>query len=83
MEETNKITDLQNSDVCEIFTCPVCFEEQSSTNLEELNRHIDECLAGSHVKDTVKISKNDNSREDTLNFFPHCKNENVEACKKK
>ncbi|XP_035165466.1 DNA polymerase kappa isoform X1 [Oxyura jamaicensis] len=82
VEESNKVTDLENSDVCKIFTCPVCFEEQSSSNLEELNRHIDECLAGSLVKDTVKISKNDSSREDTLNFFPQCKNENVEACKK-
>ncbi|NXI65130.1 POLK polymerase, partial [Anseranas semipalmata] len=82
VEETNQVTDLENSNVCKIFTCPVCFEEQSNSNLEELNRHIDECLAGSLVKDTVEISKNGNSRENTLNFFPHCKNENVDAFKK-
>ncbi|KAK4810976.1 hypothetical protein QYF61_014448, partial [Mycteria americana] len=82
VEETKKVTDLQNSNVCKIFTCPVCFEDQSSNNLEELNRHIDKCLDGTLVKDTVEISKNNNSRENTLNFFPCCKNENVDECQK-
>lgn len=81
MEEANKVTNLQKSNICEIFTCPVCFEEQSSVNLEEINRHIDECLAGSLVKDTVEISKNDISRENTSNFLSHCKNENIDDCK--
>ncbi|NWR39862.1 POLK polymerase, partial [Tachuris rubrigastra] len=49
VEETKKITGLQSSDVCKIFTCPVCFAEQSSNNLEEFNRHIDECLNGTFV----------------------------------
>ncbi|KAM6363158.1 DNA polymerase kappa isoform 2-T4 [Pluvialis apricaria] len=82
VEETKKVTDLQNSNPCKIFTCPVCFEEQSSNNLEELNRHIDECLNGTLVKDTVKISESDNSRENTLNFVPHFKNENVDERQK-
>ncbi|KFV96481.1 DNA polymerase kappa, partial [Eurypyga helias] len=82
VEEAKKVTDLQNSDVCKIFTCPVCFEEQSSNNLEELNRHIDECLNGTLVKDTVEITKNSNSRENTLNFLPLFKNENVDECQK-
>ncbi|NXH84112.1 POLK polymerase, partial [Edolisoma coerulescens] len=81
VEETKKVMDLQN--VCKIFTCPVCFEEQSSNNLEELNRHIDECLSEMCVKDTVEISKNDSSRENTPNFLPQLKNEHVEECKKK
>uniref|UniRef100_A0A8V0Y933 DNA polymerase kappa n=1 Tax=Gallus gallus TaxID=9031 RepID=A0A8V0Y933_CHICK len=81
VEEANKVTDLQKSNVCEIFTCPVCFEEQSSSNLEEINRHVDECLAGSLVEDTVEISKNDLSRENTFNFLSHCKNENIDDCK--
>ncbi|NXV35223.1 POLK polymerase, partial [Rissa tridactyla] len=78
VKETKNVTDLQNSNLCKTFTCPVCFEEQSSNNLEELNRHIDECLNGTVVKDAIEISKNDNSRENTLNFLPHFKNENVE-----
>ncbi|XP_065595814.1 DNA polymerase kappa isoform X2 [Cyrtonyx montezumae] len=83
VEEANKVSDLQKSNVCEIFTCPVCFEEQSSSNLEEINRHIDECLAGTLVKDTVEIPENDVSRENTYNFLSHCENENIDACKKK
>ncbi|XP_062455821.1 DNA polymerase kappa isoform X2 [Rhea pennata] len=79
--ETNKVTAVQNSTLCKIFTCPVCFEEQRSSNLEELNRHIDECLAGSLVKDTVEISENESSKENTFNFFPCGKNEN-DVCQK-
>ncbi|NXE27903.1 POLK polymerase, partial [Ardeotis kori] len=82
VEETKKVRDLQNSNMCNIFTCPVCFEEQSSNNLEELNRHIDECLNGTLVKDTMEVSKNDNSRENTLNFLPRLKNEDVDECQK-
>ncbi|KAM6290058.1 DNA polymerase kappa [Aegotheles albertisi] len=82
VEETKTVTDLQNSDVCKIFTCPVCFEEQSSNNLEEFNRHIDECLNGTLGKDTVEMSKNNSSRENTFNFLPQFKNENVDECQK-
>ncbi|XP_061875433.1 DNA polymerase kappa isoform X2 [Colius striatus] len=82
VEETKKATDFQNSGVCKIFTCPVCFEEQSSNNLEELNRHIDDCLSGTVVKDTVEILKSDNSRENTLNFLSEFKNENADQCQK-
>ncbi|NXA08539.1 POLK polymerase, partial [Sapayoa aenigma] len=82
VKETKKVTDLQSSNVCKSFTCPVCFKEQSSSNLEELNRHIDECLNGTLVKNTVEMSKNDSSRENTLNFLPHFKNENVDECQK-
>ncbi|XP_075266967.1 DNA polymerase kappa isoform X1 [Opisthocomus hoazin] len=82
VEKTKKVTDFQNSNVCKIFTCPVCFEEQSSNNLEELNRHIDECLNGTLVKDPVKLSKDHNARENTLNFLPQCENENVDECRK-
>nr|XP_054507789.1 DNA polymerase kappa isoform X2 [Agelaius phoeniceus] len=82
VEETKKFADLPNSNVCKIFTCPVCFEKQSSNNLEELNRHIDECLNGMCVKDTVEISKNDSSRENTSNFLPQFKTEWVDNYQK-
>ncbi|XP_050842425.1 LOW QUALITY PROTEIN: DNA polymerase kappa [Serinus canaria] len=81
-EETKKVLDLPNSNVWEIFTCPVCFEKQSSNNLEELNKHIDECLNGMCVKDTVEIAKNDSSGENTSNFLPQFKNEWVGKCQK-
>ncbi|NXN31725.1 POLK polymerase, partial [Nycticryphes semicollaris] len=80
VEETKKVADLQKPHPCKTFTCPVCFEEQNSNNLEELNRHIDKCLSGTVVKDATEISKNDNPRENTLNFLPHFKNENVDEC---
>ncbi|NXP56760.1 POLK polymerase, partial [Heliornis fulica] len=82
VEETKKVTDIQNSNMHKIFTCPVCFEEQRSNTLEEFNRHIDECLNGTVVKDDTEISKNDNSRENTLNFLPQFKIENVDECQK-
>ncbi|XP_071587143.1 DNA polymerase kappa isoform X3 [Heliangelus exortis] len=82
VEETKKVTDLRTSDVCKMFTCPVCFEEQSSNNLEELNRHIDECLNGNPVKDSMGIPKKSNSGENTLNLFPQLKNENVDEFQK-
>lgn len=33
----------------ECFTCPVCFREQESTDLEMFNRHVDKCLSGSSI----------------------------------
>ncbi|NWU89163.1 POLK polymerase, partial [Upupa epops] len=80
VKETTKITDVQNSNICTSFTCPVCFEEQSSNNLQELNRHIDECLSGTLVKDTIEVPKNDNAQENKLNFLPQF--ENVDECQK-
>ncbi|KAM4638680.1 DNA polymerase kappa isoform 5-T8 [Amazona ochrocephala] len=83
VEETKKVTDLEDSsDVRKIFTCPVCFEEQSSDSLEELNSHIDVCLGGTLVKDTMEITKNCDSRENTCNFLPQFENENVDECQK-
>ncbi|KAM4879011.1 DNA polymerase kappa isoform 2-T8 [Sylvia borin] len=82
VEETKEVRDLQNSNVCKVFTCPVCFEKQSSNNLEEFNRHIDECLNGICLKETVEISKNGSSRESTPSFLPQFKNEYVDKCQK-
>ncbi|NXP10296.1 POLK polymerase, partial [Thinocorus orbignyianus] len=80
VEEAKKGTGSQKRNLCKTFTCPVCFEDQSSNNLEELNRHIDECLSRTVVKDAMEISKNDNSRENVLNLLPHFKNETVDEC---
>ncbi|XP_063996129.1 DNA polymerase kappa isoform X3 [Pogoniulus pusillus] len=82
MEETEIVTGLQNSVACKIFTCPVCFKDQSSNNLEELNRHIDECLNGTSVNNTMEISKNENSRENKPDFVILFKNEDADECQK-
>lgn len=82
MEETETVTGLQNSVVCKIFTCPVCFKDQSSNNLEELNRHIDECLNGTSVNNTMEISENENSRENKPDFVIPFKNEDADECQK-
>ncbi|NXX42127.1 POLK polymerase, partial [Tricholaema leucomelas] len=82
MEETEIVTGLQNSVVCKIFTCPVCFKDQSSNNLEELNRHIDECLNGTSVNNTMEISENENSRENKPDFVIQFKNEDADECQK-
>ncbi|XP_009076451.1 PREDICTED: DNA polymerase kappa-like, partial [Acanthisitta chloris] len=79
-EEGKKATDIQSSDVCKIFTCPVCFKLQNSNDLEELNRHIDECLSGTLVQDTVEVSKTDSPRENTPNCLPECRRENTDKC---
>ncbi|NXN06779.1 POLK polymerase, partial [Indicator maculatus] len=82
VEETEKVAESQNCDVCKIFTCPVCFKDQSSNSLEELNKHIDECLNGTSVNNTMKISENENSRENKPNIVLQFKNENVDECQK-
>ncbi|XP_027719155.1 DNA polymerase kappa [Vombatus ursinus] len=35
----------ENTDDCQVFTCPICFKEQGRICLEALNRHVDECLS--------------------------------------
>nr|XP_006197649.1 DNA polymerase kappa isoform X1 [Vicugna pacos]XP_031530757.1 DNA polymerase kappa isoform X1 [Vicugna pacos] len=47
---------LENSDNCQIFTCPVCFKEQGSVSLEAFNKHVDACLDGPSVSGNSKMS---------------------------
>ncbi|XP_009898171.2 DNA polymerase kappa [Dryobates pubescens] len=82
VEETEKVAALQSSAVCKTFTCPVCFEDQSSNNLEEFNRHIDECLNRASVNNTMEISENEYSRENKPNITLQFKNENIDECQK-
>ncbi|XP_029430997.1 DNA polymerase kappa isoform X2 [Rhinatrema bivittatum] len=46
VQETNDTQGLEKSSECHILTCPVCFQEQETSNLETFNRHIDKCLTG-------------------------------------
>ncbi|XP_023446923.1 DNA polymerase kappa isoform X2 [Dasypus novemcinctus] len=45
----------ENSDTCQLFTCPVCFKEQRSINLETFNRHVDACLSGPSISENSKM----------------------------
>ncbi|XP_019337975.1 DNA polymerase kappa isoform X2 [Alligator mississippiensis] len=73
MEETGPTVGSKNSNEVKSLTCPVCFEEQRSSSLEALNRHIDECLNGTLVKEKIVTSKSANSRENTHNLSPDIK----------
>ncbi|PNJ60744.1 POLK isoform 8 [Pongo abelii] len=45
----------ENSDDCQIFTCPVCFRAQGCISLEALNKHVDECLDGPSISENFKM----------------------------
>ncbi|XP_037657900.1 DNA polymerase kappa isoform X3 [Choloepus didactylus] len=44
-----------NSDNCQIFTCPVCFREQGNVSLEAFNRHVDACLSGPSISENSEV----------------------------
>uniref|UniRef100_A0A2K5JYX6 DNA polymerase kappa n=1 Tax=Colobus angolensis palliatus TaxID=336983 RepID=A0A2K5JYX6_COLAP len=45
----------ENSDTCQIFTCPVCFRAQGCISLEAFNKHVDACLDGSSISENSKV----------------------------
>ncbi|XP_006873368.1 PREDICTED: DNA polymerase kappa [Chrysochloris asiatica] len=53
----------ENSDSCQIFTCPVCFREQENISLEAFNRHVDACLRGPSVSEEHASSSEINTKE--------------------
>ncbi|XP_020854093.1 DNA polymerase kappa isoform X3 [Phascolarctos cinereus] len=44
-EEMKENLETENTDDCQVITCPICFKEQGRICLEALNRHVDECLS--------------------------------------
>uniref|UniRef100_A0A2K5EG24 DNA polymerase kappa n=1 Tax=Aotus nancymaae TaxID=37293 RepID=A0A2K5EG24_AOTNA len=46
---------LENSDNCQIFTCPVCFRAQGYISLEAFNKHVDACLDGPSISENSKM----------------------------
>lgn len=82
VEETNDTIGSKNLNECQSLTCPVCFEEQRSSNLEALNRHIDKCLNGILEKDNAEISASENSWENSHHFSPDSKKKTSEICQK-
>uniref|UniRef100_A0A8C3VV16 DNA polymerase kappa n=1 Tax=Catagonus wagneri TaxID=51154 RepID=A0A8C3VV16_9CETA len=68
----------ENSDNCQIFTCPVCFREQGSISLEAFNKHVDACLDGPSVSGN---SDNVSSCSHALNKKEHI-HDSVSLCEK-
>uniref|UniRef100_A0A2K6GTP6 DNA polymerase kappa n=1 Tax=Propithecus coquereli TaxID=379532 RepID=A0A2K6GTP6_PROCO len=76
----------ENSDNCQIFTCPVCFREQGHISLEAFNKHVDACLDGSSISENSKMSSFShasstevNEEENVHYSFSLCEKQNYEA----
>uniref|UniRef100_A0A8C8RSV4 DNA polymerase kappa n=1 Tax=Pelusios castaneus TaxID=367368 RepID=A0A8C8RSV4_9SAUR len=80
VEETNEAIGPKNLNECQSLTCPVCFKEQSDSDLEALNRHIDKCLNGTLVKDNAEISMSETSWDNAHYYSPDKKK--LEICQK-
>lgn len=87
MSENSETSD--NSDNCQIFTCPICFKEQGSSSLEAFNKHVDACLDGSTISETSEIfsctheSSTEISKQENVNHsFSLCKDQNYEMHQK-
>ncbi|XP_053444449.1 DNA polymerase kappa isoform X2 [Nycticebus coucang] len=80
----------ENSDNCQIFTCPVCFREQRLISLEDFNKHVDACLDGpSSVSENAKMSScshassTEVNKEENVHYsFSLCEKQNYEAHQK-
>ncbi|XP_019387774.1 PREDICTED: DNA polymerase kappa isoform X1 [Crocodylus porosus] len=79
MAETGPAIGSKNSNEVKSLTCPVCFEEQRSSSLEALNRHIDECLNKTLVKEKTVTSKSADSRENTHNLSLYIKHKTTDT----
>lgn len=64
----------ENSDNCQIFTCPVCFRAQGCISLEAFNKHVDACLDGSSISENSEVFSCSHVSATTVN-----KKENVPA----
>lgn len=83
MSENSETSD--NSDDCQIFTCPICFKKQESSSLEAFNKHVDACLDGSSISESSEIfsctyasSTEINKQENVNHSFSLCKDQNYE-----
>ncbi|XP_032133974.1 DNA polymerase kappa isoform X2 [Sapajus apella] len=45
----------ENSENCQILTCPVCFRAQGYISLEAFNKHVDACLDGPSISENSKM----------------------------
>ncbi|XP_023366709.1 DNA polymerase kappa isoform X1 [Otolemur garnettii] len=76
----------ENSDNCQIFTCPVCFREQRLISLEDFNKHVDACLDGPSISESAKTSScshassTEVNKEENVHYsFSLCEKQNYEA----
>ncbi|KAM5264281.1 DNA polymerase kappa [Ctenodactylus gundi] len=76
----------EHSNICQMFTCPVCFKEQGNISLEAFNKHIDMCLGGPPVGENLatcsrlQASSVDISYEE--NVLPSCEKQDCETHQK-
>uniref|UniRef100_A0A8D2B1N6 DNA polymerase kappa n=1 Tax=Sciurus vulgaris TaxID=55149 RepID=A0A8D2B1N6_SCIVU len=75
-----------NSDNCQIFTCPVCFREQRSISLEAFNKHVDVCLDRPSIRENSKMFSSSNAsstevslKENTNHSFSLCEKQHYET----
>lgn len=57
-----KITKPQGCDVTETLVCPVCFMEQTGTDLDAFNQHVDSCLCKGTITEILREQKHGNKR---------------------
>ncbi|XP_066887266.1 DNA polymerase kappa isoform X3 [Kogia breviceps] len=72
---------LENSDNCQVFTCPVCFREQGSISLEAFNKHVDACLDGPSISGNSKMSSRSHASSTEVNEKENV-HDSVSVCEK-
>uniref|UniRef100_A0A9L0ICB6 DNA polymerase kappa n=1 Tax=Equus asinus TaxID=9793 RepID=A0A9L0ICB6_EQUAS len=79
----------ENSDKCQIFTCPVCFREQGSVSLEAFNKHVDACLDAPSISENSEMSSCShasstevNKKENVHPSFSLCEKQDYKARQK-
>ncbi|XP_057596876.1 DNA polymerase kappa [Hippopotamus amphibius kiboko] len=72
---------LENSDNCQIFTCPICFREQGSISLEAFNKHVDACLDGPSISGNSKMSSHSHASSTEVNKKANA-HDSISLCEK-
>ncbi|XP_012880757.1 PREDICTED: DNA polymerase kappa isoform X1 [Dipodomys ordii] len=83
------IENVETSENCQVFTCPICFKEQGHISLEAFNKHMDACLDGHSSSENSKMfsyphasSTAMNQKESIPHSFSLCEKQNYETHEK-